>query len=211
VRIDILGPIAESYNDARELVPLISDTKDARIDIRINSPGGSIWDSIAISNALRESAAATHATVMGVCASAATLILASADRATAARGSRLMIHSPWSAVKGTVQQMRAEAERLEAITGDLLDIYDAKMHASRDEIAEMLERETWFSARAAFDAGLVDAVSGDEAQALTEDFDQLWALYKGTPDDLFSDAFMREPEYRSMLQADYEAILKMMN
>jgi hypothetical protein len=107
--------------------------------------------------------------------------------------------------------MRAEAERLEAITGDLLDIYDAKMHASRDEIAEMLERETWFSARAAFDAGLVDAVSGEEAQALTEDFDQLWALYRATPDELFSDAFMREPEYRSMLQADYEAILKMMN
>jgi enoyl-CoA hydratase/carnithine racemase len=122
-----------------------------------------------------------------------------------------MIHQAWSAIRGTPEEHRQEADRLQAVNRDLLEIYAQKMkRVDRDRLIEWIKEEAWFGARQALEIGLIDGIRGEGAQALSPEYDILLHMYAHTPPKAFADAFMREPEYRDRLQVNLEKILEMM-
>lgn len=128
------------------------------IHLRINSPGGSVFDGIAIYNALKEHPARVIAHVDGLAASIAALIPMAADELHMAENAYLMIHEPWSMVIGGAQDLRDEAELLDKVSGTIRDTFAARSGADADQVAAWMAAETWFTAGEAVDAKLADLV-----------------------------------------------------
>lgn len=129
------------------------------INLRINSPGGSVFAARAIEQALRDHPAKVVAHIDGLAASAATFIAMAADEVVMGKGALFMIHKAWTGMYGNADDMRAEADLLDKIDGTLADTYAARTGKSADEVAAWMAAETWFTADEAVSAGFADRVA----------------------------------------------------
>lgn len=135
--------------------------------VRINSPGGSVFDGVAIKTLIDEWQAGVQVQVDGIAASAASYIAMAGSTISMANGSMLMIHNPWSVVVGNAADMRKEAELLDKVGDQLAAAYATKSGADIDVIKAALDAETWYTADEAVAAGLADAVLLSPAEAYT--------------------------------------------
>lgn len=131
-----------------------------RIDVRINSPGGDVWDGLAIYNSLRDHPATVTTYVDGLAASAASIIVQAGDRRVAAKASELMIHEAWGLVVGNAADMRDAADRLDQASGVIAGVYADRAGGTIDGWREAMRSESWYTGAEAADAGLVDEVAG---------------------------------------------------
>ena len=127
---------------------------DAPIDLRLNSPGGSVFDAVAIYNALTRHAGTITVWIDGIAASAASYIAMAGDEIVMPENAFLMIHDPSGVVMGTATDMRDMAGTLDKIAASMTRGYAAKSGKPEDEIAALLSAETWFDAQDALEAGL---------------------------------------------------------
>lgn len=127
------------------------------IIINLNSPGGDAFDGIAIYNRLKKHNGKVTINVDGWACSAASVIAMAADELIMGLGSMFMIHEASTVVWGTKRNMRKEADMLEKLEDGIIDIYETKANVSRDEIRNMVDDETWFSAQEAVDMGFATA------------------------------------------------------
>lgn len=148
---------------ARQLDRLDVET----INLRINSPGGDVYDGIAIANSLRAHKARVVATVEGLAASAASFIATAADELVMARNAELMVHDAWGLVVGNAGDVRKLADRLDAVSDNIASMYAAKAGGEVAEWRDVMRAETWFSADEAVAAGLADRV--DAGQVADDD------------------------------------------
>jgi ATP-dependent Clp protease protease subunit len=128
------------------------------IHLRVNSPGGAVFDGMAIYNALNGHPAKIIAHVDGLAASIASLIVMAGDEIRIAENARLMIHEPWSIVIGGAQDLRDEAEFLDSMNATIAATYVARTGAAEAQVLEWMAAETWFTAAEAKEAGFVDEV-----------------------------------------------------
>lgn len=147
------GVSAEEF--AKEVAAL--DVKT--LNVRLNSPGGLVFDGVAIYNALARHPAHVVIDVEGIAASIASVIAMAGDEIRIAEGSRFMIHDPWTIMMGSADDLRAEAEILDGLKSDLIDIYAARTEQSREDLADWMTVETWLSARDAVDKGFADSMT----------------------------------------------------
>ena len=126
---------------------------DAPIDLRLNSPGGSVFDAVAIYNALSRHAGAITVWIDGIAASAASYIAMAGDEIVMPENAFLMIHDPSGLVMGTAADMRDMAETLDKIAASMIRGYAAKSGRPEEDIAALLAAETWFDAKDALEAG----------------------------------------------------------
>lgn len=132
------------------------------IIVAINSPGGMVFEAVAIMNALRRHSARVVAIVEGVAASAASFIAASADETIMMPNSQMMIHAAWGYTYGDATDMREYADLLDQLTLSMCEIYADKSGRPASEwLEDMAGVDVWLSAQEAVDAGLADRV-GDE-------------------------------------------------
>lgn len=124
------------------------------IDLRLNSPGGSVFDAVAIYNALQRHDGTITVWIDGVAASAASYVAMAGDEIVMPENSFLMIHCPSGLVIGTAADMREMAETMDKIAGTMVRGYAARSGRSEKEIAALMAAETWFDAAAALEAGL---------------------------------------------------------
>ena len=127
---------------------------DAPIDLRLNSPGGSVFDAVAIFNALSRHAGHITVWIDGIAASAASYIAMAGDEIVMPENAFLMIHDPSGIVMGTADDMRDMAGTLDKIAASMTRGYAAKSGKPEAEIAALLAAETWFDAKDALEAGL---------------------------------------------------------
>lgn len=139
------------------------------INLFVNSPGGSVYDAVAIMNALRRHKAKVIATVDGLAASAASFIIQAADEVVMGRGTELMIHDAWSGVYGNAEELRKEAESLDRLSNTIAGIYAERAGGTEAEWREAMQAETWYSATEAVAAGLADRVEGTDKDAKADD------------------------------------------
>ncbi|NKS97489.1 head maturation protease, ClpP-related [Prescottella equi] len=142
-------------NFTRELADIDADA----ITVRINSPGGSVYDGIAILNALREHKATITVHVDGLAASAASFIAMAGDEIIMSRNAEMMIHDPMMGCAGNADDMRAAAERLEQVGENVASIYAERAGGDAKTWRTAMRSETWYSAQEAVDAGLADKVA----------------------------------------------------
>jgi ATP-dependent Clp protease protease subunit len=124
------------------------------IDLRLNSPGGSVFDAVAIYNALQRHEGAITVWIDGIAASAASYIAMAGDEIVMPENAFLMIHDPSGLVMGTAADMREMAGTLDKIAGGMVRGYAARSGKPEEEIAALMAAETWFDARDALEAGL---------------------------------------------------------
>ncbi len=127
--------------------------------LRINSPGGSVFDAVAIYNAIKRHSGTVTVWIDGIAASAASYIAMAGDEVVMPENAFLMIHDPSGMVMGTAGDMRAMAEALDKIKNSLLQGYAAKSGRSEAEIAPLMTAETWLDATEALDIGFADRIA----------------------------------------------------
>ena len=132
---------------------------DAAIDLRLNSPGGSVFDAVAIYNALKRHAGEITVWIDGIAASAASYIAMAGDTIVMPENAFLMIHDPSGLVMGTAEDMRATAAALDKVKASLIQGYAAKSGKADDEIAALMAAETWLDAKDALALGLADRIA----------------------------------------------------
>jgi ATP-dependent Clp protease protease subunit len=134
------------------------------INLRINSPGGSVFAARAIEQALRDHPARIVAHIDGVAASAATFVAMAADEIVMAKGALFMIHKAWGVAMGNSDDLKETAALLEKIDGTLVDTYAERTKQKPDQIAEWLAAETWFTADEAVSNGFADRIADTKAK-----------------------------------------------
>jgi len=149
---------------AKDFIEQLHQNKNVKsINLSIHSPGGSVFDGLAIHNALKHHPATVHGKVEGIAASAASFILMAADVATMPENSFLMIHNAHGGAYGEVEDLRHIADVMEKLQNSIKNIYVNRTGISEDEITEMMNVETWMSAAEAMEKGFIDSVT-DEIQ-----------------------------------------------
>ena len=130
----------------------------AELTVRINSPGGSVFDGVAIYNALKRHDAATTVWIDGIAASIASMIAMAGDEVVMPENAMLMLHDPSALVLGTATAMRSMADALDKMKAGMVAAYRGKSGQTDAEIEALMRNETWLSAREAVALGLADRV-----------------------------------------------------
>lgn len=143
------------------------------VTVNINSPGGDLFEGLAIYNLLREHKGEVTVQVIGVAASAASIIAMAGDTVQVARSGFLMIHNTWVVAVGNRNDLREYADTLEPFDRAMADIYAARTGAEPKAMAKLMDAETWIGGSDAVEQGFADALlasdqvekSGGKAQA----------------------------------------------
>lgn len=144
--------------DATELVMAINETTSEQINVRINSPGGSVFDAIAIYNALRRHPANVTTYVDALAASAASIIAMGGDECVMMVGSQMMIHDALGAIMGNAADFTDMADFLGKQSDNIASIYADKAGGDITDWRTRMLAETWMFAAEAVEMGLADRV-----------------------------------------------------
>lgn len=149
---------------AKDFISDLGNVQAKTINVEINSPGGDVFAGLAIYNALKGAGKEIVVKVMGVAASAASLIAMAGDKIVMPKNTFLMVHNPWSIAMGNADQLRETADTLDKIGDSLLQTYAAKTGLGEEELTEMLAKDTWLTADEALAKGFATEVI-DEVKA----------------------------------------------
>jgi ATP-dependent Clp protease, protease subunit len=127
-----------------------------RLSVRVNSPGGDVFEAIAIRAQIAEWEAGVDFQIDGLAASMASHIITLPGTVTMAEGSMMMIHNPWTIAVGNADDLAKEITTLRKIEGDFAKVYAQKSKKSEEVVAEALAAETWFTVDEAIEFGLAD-------------------------------------------------------
>jgi len=140
---------------------------DRPVTVQLNSPGGDMFEGIAIYNVLREHPQDITVQVMGMAASAASIIAMAGDTVEIGAASFFMIHNAWVLAIGNRHDMAETAAFLEPFDAAMRDVYAARTGLKSDAVEKMMDAETWLSGQSAIDKGFADALLG--ADKVTQD------------------------------------------
>lgn len=160
--IDWLGITADAVRQA------LSTVATDAIRVRINSPGGDVFDGIAISNILLAHPAQVDVVIDALCASIATVIAMAGDTITISPGGQMMIHPASGVCQGNAADMIKLASILDLQTKNIARMYAQRAGGTEAEWLDRMTAETWLLADEAVELGLADAtgvVASGGAQA----------------------------------------------
>lgn len=148
----------------------LSAVDTAEVHVRLNSPGGNVFEGIAMMNALRRHSAKVTVFVDGLAASAASIVAMGADEVVMSRQSELMIHDAWGVAIGNAAEVRSLADDLDRASDNLASAYSDKAGGTVADWRTAMQAETWYSDKEAVAAGLADRVepsktASDKAKA----------------------------------------------
>lgn len=148
--------------DVRETLDAVSED----IVIKLNSPGGDVFEGIEIYNYLKDHPSNITVEVTGVAASAATFIVAGADEVIMNIGTSLMIHEASTFTWGNKSDIQKTLNALETIDESILSIYSEKTGQSNEQLEEWMNEEKWFTADEAVEFGFADSVKRDNVESV---------------------------------------------
>lgn len=160
----IYDEIGDSWwggTSAADFIKMIGTIETPKIELHLNSPGGDIFDGVAIYNALNAHPAEVNVVVDALAASAASFIAQAGDTVTMTKGSMMMIHDGSGMVWGNASDMRQMADLLDKLSNNIASIYADRAGQSTEFWRNLMQEEVWYDAQEAVDAGLADSVSGD--------------------------------------------------
>lgn len=157
----------------RELEKIESD----EILVRINSPGGDVFEAQAIYNALKNHPAKVKVRIDALAASAATVIAMAGDEIIMPENAIFMIHNPWSWGSGEAKDFRKKAELMDTIRETIVNVYASKSTLEREEIIAMMDEESWLTSQEAYDGGFITEILSLKAEG--EDTEEVQNFMRG--------------------------------
>lgn len=163
-RVDVYDEIGGSwFSDgvsAADFVASLATIPAGReLHVHINSPGGDVFDGIAIYNAIAQRPGPVITVVDGLAASAASFIAQAGKQRVVSPGSMMMIHDASGICAGNAADMRELAGLLDQVSGNLADIYAAHTGRPAGGWRDAMQAETWYNAAGAVEAGLADRLA----------------------------------------------------
>ena len=172
--VEFYGPISEYSWQGDEITPekfkndLHTAGKGGPVRVKIDSTGGEIFAANAIRAILQDYPGKVTADIVGVAASAATIVITGADKVVMREGAIFMVHNPSCLEYGYASDLRKTAEVLDTIKEGILNVYVSKTGKSREELSALMDSETWMAADEAKELGFVDEViSGKKDKSLS--------------------------------------------
>lgn len=126
------------------------------VTVNVNSPGGDMFEGLAIYNLLREHEGEVTVKILGLAASAASIIAMAGDTVQVARAGFFMIHNCWVMAQGNRHDLREFAEMMEPFDAAMADIYVARTGLDTAEVTRQMDGETWINGSSAIDQGYAD-------------------------------------------------------
>lgn len=161
---DVIG--ADYWGDgvtASRIAGALRSLDGADVTVNINSPGGDMFEGLAIYNLLREYKGKVTVKVLGLAASAASIIAMAGDEVQIGRGAFLMIHNCWVYAMGNRHDLAQIAADMEPFDKAMGDIYSARSGLSLDDVSAMMDGETYIGGSDAVEKGFADRLlSADE-------------------------------------------------
>lgn len=143
---------------ARDFREEFNAIKANEINLHINSPGGSIYEGLAIYNTIKSHPAKINGFVDGIAASISSVVLMASDTIIMPENADLLIHKPWSGIVGNSDDMRNEADELDRLEDQIAKIYSDRTGINIKEISRMMSEERWISGNDAVEMGFADEV-----------------------------------------------------
>lgn len=137
----------------------------SQIDVRINSYGGEVFAGLAIYNQLQSHKASITAYVDGIAASIASVIAMAGDEIHIAEAGFLMVHDAWGVTIGNAADVREFADRLDAISGAIADVYVARTGKTLAQVREWMAGETWFNSSDSIKNGFATKIVENQKMA----------------------------------------------
>lgn len=135
---------------------------DDPVVVRINSPGGDIYEASVMNAALADHGGEITVRIDGLCASAATFLLRNSAKVVAAELCEVMIHNAWGGCIGNKKDMDRMSSWLDKSDKQIAEFYARRMDKPMDEIEAMMNDETLFTAKEAVEIGLADELLADD-------------------------------------------------
>jgi ATP-dependent Clp protease, protease subunit len=132
------------------------------IKVLLNSPGGDAFEGLAIRSLLKRSGARVVVEIVGLAASAASVIAMAGDEIVMHEGSLIMVHEAWTISMGRAEDMRSTAEFLDKVNSGMIDIFTSRTGRTRDDVSAIVAAETWMTAPEAVEAKFADSVIAAE-------------------------------------------------
>lgn len=130
-----------------------------QINLHIHSPGGDVFDGIAIYNLLKNHPANVTVYIDGLAASMASVIAMAGNEVIMPENAMMMIHKPWGIQGGDAEDMRKYADLLDKVENTLIPAYASKTGKTPEELAEMLSAETWLNGKECVEQGFADKLA----------------------------------------------------
>ena len=158
LRVDIFDEIGGWGITAKEFRDAVSSEEFDELYLTINSPGGSVTEGFAILNYLTGLDQKIIAEVTGMAASMASIIAMAADELLIHENSYLMIHNPWGMTVGGSDEFRKMADLMDDMKASAIKAYQRHTNLTTEEVAEMMDNETWMNGKEAVDNGFADGL-----------------------------------------------------
>lgn len=171
---------------AKDFVSDLQKITAPEILVSINSPGGNVFDGLAIHNSLKAHRARVIVRVDGVAASIASVIAMAGDAVEMPENAMLMIHNPYAYCAGEAEDMRKQAEALDKVKLSLVGAYRNKSRQPDSEIAAMMSATTWLTAAEAVDLGFADKLLPPVVAQASNCTLAMLRRYRNCPTNLFT-------------------------
>ena len=170
--ISILEVIGEDFwtgggVTAKRISAALRAIGEREVVVHINSPGGDFFEGVAIYNALRAHPHKVTVRILGLAASAASVIAMAGDEIQIGKAGFLMVHNAWVVAMGNRHDLADAARTMEPFDDAMASLYADRAGAKKAKAAEWMDNETWFNGEQAVAEGLADGFL--PADAVTED------------------------------------------
>lgn len=202
--ISILEPIGEDYwgdgvSARRISAALRYIGADSPVTVNINSPGGDVFEGLAIYNLLAEHRGHVTVKILGLAASAASVIAMAGDTVQIAKAGFFMIHNSWTLAAGDRHYMREVSDFLEPFDMAMAGIYEDRTGLKQDELISMMDRETWIGGQGSIDQGFADVFLGSDPVSARASADRAVAATVRKMDIALAKAGMTRSERRALI------------
>jgi ATP-dependent Clp endopeptidase proteolytic subunit ClpP len=161
---DAIDPYIYSSKDfIEDLKKIKSDT----LTLHINSPGGSVFEGLAIYNTIKKAEKNVTVEIEGLCASIASIIACSGDKVKMHAQSLMMIHKPEVATAGNSNTLQEDIDILNKMEDKLIDVYVLRTGKPAEEIKQLMDKVTWFTAEEALAFNLIDEIIEGKEMKMT--------------------------------------------
>lgn len=182
-RVDITGPIGGWDVSGSEFLQELKDLGDdiSEIDLRVHSPGGSILDGLAIFNGIKNHPAKVVGRVEGLAASMGSAVLMAADEIEIPENAYVMIHNVSGGAYGDIKELESMTSLMRKLQDDVTDLYANATGRDKEEIRDMMDKETWMNGEEAVENGFATRVLDPVKAAACADLETLVSKFENVP------------------------------
>lgn len=205
MKIEVKGPIISSSDQwiydwfgmeatsPKKVSSLIKQAKGEELEVEINSGGGSVFAGSEIYTALKSYEGNVVVKIVGLAASAASVIAMAGNKTMMSPTGQIMIHNASSYASGDYREMEKGAEMLKNVNASISNAYRIKTGMSQEELLALMDKETWMTAQQALDNKFVDGIMFEEETQLVASADHTRMLPPEVINKLRNE-FKKEPE-----------------